>query len=136
MEPNVQSQASQPQGGAQAQNVETPAPNPQAGEGIGMSKSFSENPSMEMLNNRRIDQIVSAREQERARAVQAVQDAETKGKTEGHQAGLLTGRDQGLEVGFIKGHMDGQEHGKQQMLASGSAVPNQGLGSSLPIQNA
>lgn len=116
----------------QVQNTETQAPNPQAGEGIGMSKSFSENPSMEMLNNRRIDQIVSAREQERARTVQAVQDAQAQG----HNAGLLTGRDQGLEVGFLKGHMDGQEHGKQQLMNNVPNVPSQGLGSSLPINPA
>ena len=51
----------------------------QAGEQIGMSKSFSENSSMELLNNRRIDQIVAKRESERNAIAEGMANAENRG---------------------------------------------------------
>ena len=65
-------------------------------EQTGMSRSFSENPSMELLNNRRIDQLVAKKEQERQAIANSINTAKMNGIAEGidtgRQEGFLNGR--------------------------------------------
>ena len=64
-------------------------------EQTGMSRSFSENPSMELLNNRRIDQLVAKKEQER----QAIANSINTAKMNGIAEGIDTGRQEGFRAG-------------------------------------
>lgn len=79
----------------------------QSGEQVGMSKPFSENPSMELLNNRRIDQIVARKEAERNAVAEGMANAENRGMqtgvNRGREEGFLAGHNVGLEGGFSRG---------------------------------
>ena len=101
------------------ENVQPEQSQQPSGEGVGMSKQFSENPSMELLNNRRIDQIVAKREAERNAVAEGMANAENKGI----EQGIVRGRDEG----FIAGHNVGLEGGFER----GRQYSGSGLGSSL-----
>ena len=96
----------------------------QGPEGPGMAKTFSENPSMEILRERRIDQMVAKKEAERAQIAQGMQNAEVRGMNAGLQNGIAAGRKEGFDVG----HRTGLEAGLIGRYNSGS---EQQLGSSL-----
>lgn len=79
----------------------------QSGEQTGMSKPFAENSSMELLNNRRIDQIVARKEAERNAIAEGMAGAENRGiqvgVNRGREEGFLAGHNVGLEGGFERG---------------------------------
>ena len=93
-------------------------------EGPGMAKTFSENPSMEILRERRIDQIVAKKEAERAQIAQGMQNAEARGinsgRQEGYQVGAQHGFDAGHQTGLETGFANGYNASGQNQLGLGS----------------
>lgn len=89
--------------------------NKSAPEGVGMARAFEENPALEILKNRRIDQLVAKKEQERAQIAQSMKNAEDRGvatgKQEGYDIGTRKGYDAGSYDGFHVGHATGLENG-------------------------
>lgn len=100
-------------------------------EGAGMAREFAENPSMEILRERRIDQIVAKKEAERAQIAQAMNNAENQGLQEGARRGFQ----EGSKVGFMDGHAIGHNTGLENGFRRGYDVAGQessaGLGKSL-----
>ena len=107
------------------EQAQVPVQQQQAGEQTGMSKSFSENSSIELLNNRRIDQIVAKRESERNAIAEGMANAENRG--------METGKQVGKEEGFMAGHNYGLEDGfhNGRRYAESKFGKDSGLGSSL-----
>ena len=99
----------------------------QGPEGLGMAKEFAENPSMEILRGRRIDQIVAKKEAERA----AIAEGMAKAENRGLQQGTMQGYQQGAEQGFVQGHNTGLESGFGQGYNVGGQHAALGLGQSL-----
>lgn len=95
-------------------------------EQTGMSRSFSENPSMELLNNRRIDQLVAKKEQERQAIANSINTAKMNGIAEGidtgRQEGFLNGRNVGLANGLESGLAEGFRAGREYIPQSGSGL--------------
>ena len=95
-------------------------------EQTGMSRSFSENPSMELLNNRRIDQLVAKKEQERQAIANSINTAKMNGIAEGidtgGQEGFLNGRNVGLAGGLESGLAEGFRAGREYIPQSGSGL--------------
>lgn len=102
----------------------------QGPEGPGMAKTFTENPSMEILRERRIDQMVAKKEAERAKIAQGMQNAEARGINSGRKEGYKIG----AQHGFGAGHQTGLESGFRQGYNAGGQ--NQlGLGSLPKMQS-
>jgi len=109
---------------------QAPQQMPQGPEGLGMAKEFAENPSMEILRSRRIDQIVSQKEAERAAIAQGMKSAEERGL----QNGQAQGYEVGAQEGFNAGHNTGLEAGFGQGYNIGGRDAALGLGQGLPQQ--
>ena len=95
----------------------------QGPEGPGMAREFAENPSMEILKERRIDQLVAKKESERIAIAQGMKQAEERGRQEGEAIGYSNGE----KEGFMNGATNGLEHGYSRGLEHGSL----GLGRSI-----
>lgn len=108
------------------QQQATPQPQ-QGGEGVGMSRTFPENSSLEVLNNRRIDQIVAKRESDRMKEAQAIKFAQEDGVTAGRAEGVDTGRKEGYDLGT--------SHGLEYGYKKGINSSDSGLGKSLGLQS-
>lgn len=112
----------------QAQQVQQPQ---QSGEAVGMSRTFPENSSLEVLNNRRIDQIIAKREADRMKEAQAIKFAQ--------EDGIAAGRVEGVDVGRREGYYLGTSHGleygyKKGIGESQGSELSSGLGRSLGRQ--
>lgn len=108
-----------PEDQVQAQQAQQP-------EGAGMAREFAENPSMEILRARRIDQIVAKKEAERAQIAQAMSNAE--------QSGVQKGFTEGSKQGFFDGHTTGLENGFRRGYDVASQEASAGLGRGLPLR--
>ena len=104
---------------------------PQSGEAVGMSRTFPENSSLEVLNNRRIDQIVAKREADRMKEAQAIKFAQEDGIAAGRVEGVDVGRREGYDLGSSHGLEYGYKKGIGEL--KGSELSS-GLGRSLGRQ--
>ena len=95
-------------------------------EGVGMAKSYPENPALEQLNKRRIDELVEARMMEMEKIKAAVNGAREQGMAEGTAIGVDTGMKRGIESGMGMGRHMGQ---REVMDGLGLAPAGSGFGS-------
>lgn len=113
------------------QNQQTQQQPQQGGEAVGMSRTFPENSSLEVLNNRRIDQIVAKREADRMKEAQAIKFAQQDGISTGMNQGIDVGRREGYDLGTYHGLEFGYNKGLGQMS---NQSPEHGLGKPLMSQ--
>lgn len=95
-------------------------------EGVGMAKVYPENPALDQLNKRRIDELVEARMMEMEKIKAAVNGAREQGMAEGTAIGVDTGMRRGVESGMNIGRHMGQQ---ETMSGLGLASPGSGFGS-------
>lgn len=104
---------------------------PQGGEAVGMSRTFPENSSLEVLNNRRIDQIVAKREADRMKEAQAIKLAQQDGISAGQREGYDLGTSHGLEYGYKKAignaQMNTNDSGLGKSLGNKISEPEYGM---------
>lgn len=110
------------------QSQQQPQQSQQGGEAVGMSRTFPENSSLEVLNNRRIDQIVAKREADRMKEAQAIKFAQEDGINAGRVEGVDVGRREGYDLGSSHGLEYGYKKGIGE--SKGSELSS-GLGRSL-----
>ena len=98
---------------------------PQSGEAVGMSRTFPENSSLEVLNNRRIDQIIAKRE------AQAIKLAQQDGVSAGQREGYDLGTSHGLEYGYKRAvgntQMNTNDSGLGKSLGNQISEPEFGM---------
>lgn len=104
---------------------------PQGGEAVGMSRTFPENSSLEVLNNRRIDQIVAKREADRMKEAQAIKFAQQDGIAAGQREGYDLGTSHGLEYGYKRAigntQMNTNDSGLGKSLNNQTSEPDVGM---------
>lgn len=101
------------------QSQQQPQQSQQGGEAVGMSRTFPENSSLEVLNNRRIDQIVAKREADRMKEAKAIKFAQEDGIAAGRVEGVDAGRREGYDLGTSHGLEYGYKKGIDASVGSG-----------------
>lgn len=103
----------------------------QGGETVGMSRTFPENSSLEVLNNRRIDQIIAKREADRTKEAQAIKLAQQDGVSAGQREGYDLGTSHGLEYGYKRAvgntQMNTNDSGLGKSLGNQISEPEFGM---------
>lgn len=113
------------------QSQQQPQQSQQGGEAVGMSRTFPENSSLEVLNSRRIDQIVAKREADRMKEAQAIKLAQQDGVSAGQREGYDLGTSHGLEYGYKRAvgntQMNTNDSGLGKSLGNQISEPEFGM---------